>query len=198
MSKTRKTLVTLLVIGVVGALAGVGTFSAFSSTTSDSGNVFAAGTVFISDNDAGSFMYNVSNQKPGDTVVKCIRLTYTGSLAANVKLYTTSSIGALGSYIDLTIEKGSMPGATTFPNCTGFSSESTIFSPGTLASFGSSATSYASGISAFPASQTQWNQNDTLVYRFTLTLQDNNGANGGSGGPITTGSHSFTWEAQNQ
>ena len=41
--------------------------------------------------------------------------------------------------------------------------------------------------------QTQWNQNDALVYRFTLTLQDNAAAQ-----PAwTSGAHSFTWEAQN-
>ena len=40
--------------------------------------------------------------------------------------------------------------------------------------------------------QTQWNQNDSLVYQFTLTMQDNPLATGG-----TSGVHSFTWEAQN-
>ena len=74
-------------MGMVGALAGVGTFSAFSSTTVNSGNDFAAGTVFISDNDAGSAMYNVSNQVPLNSVTtQCITLTYTGSLDADVKL----------------------------------------------------------------------------------------------------------------
>ena len=197
MSKTRKSLFTILVIGVIGTLAGVGTFSAFSSTTDNTGNTYAAGTVYLSDNDAGSAMYTVSNQKPGDTVTKCIRLTYTGTLDADVKLYTTSSVNALGGYVDLTIEKGSMPGGTTFPNCTSFSSESTIYS-GTLSNFTTTKNSYANGIAAFPGAATKWAANDTLVYRFTLTLQDNNSANGGSGGALTTGSHSFTWEARNQ
>ena len=48
-------------------------------------------------------------------------------------------------------------------------------------------------MAAYPGAQTQWNQNDALVYRFTLTVQDNNAAGG-----LTTGSHSFIWEAQNQ
>jgi hypothetical protein len=50
----------------------------------------------------------------------------------------------------------------------------------------------------YPGSQTAWNTNDTLVYRFTLTLQDNNNANGQGSGALTSGSHSFTWEARNQ
>ncbi len=196
MSKTRKTLLTLLIVGVIGALAGIGTFSAFSSTTDNSGNSFAAGTVYISDNDAGSAMYTVTNRKPGDVVQRCILLTYTGTLAADVSLYTASSVGAVASYIDLTVEKGTMP-ATAFPNCNAGFSGSTIYS-GTLANFAATRNSYANGVAAFPGAQTQWNQNDTLVYRFTLTLQDNNNANGGSGGPLSTGAHSFTWEARNQ
>jgi predicted ribosomally synthesized peptide with SipW-like signal peptide len=197
MNKTRKTLVTLLVLGVVGTLAGVGTFSAFSSTTDNTGNTFAAGTVYLADNDAGSAMYNVTNQKPGDVTTKCIRLTYTGSLAANVKLYTSSTVNALGTYVDLSIDKGTMP-AGAFPGCTGFTADAggPIFN-NTLSNFTTTKNSYANGISAFPGAQTSWAQNDTVVYRFTLTLQDNNLANGGASA-LTTGSHDFTWEARNQ
>jgi predicted ribosomally synthesized peptide with SipW-like signal peptide len=196
MSKLRKTLVTLLVLGVVGTLAGVGTFSAFSSTTDNTGNTFAAGTVYLADNDAGSAMYNVTAQAPGDTTVRCIRLTYTGSLAADVKLYTGSTVNALGDYVDLSVDKGTMPGATTFPNCAGFASEGNVFAD-TLANFTTTHDSYANGIDAFPGAQTQWDQNNTVVYRFTLTLQDDNNANGGAVA-LTTGAHAFTWEARNQ
>jgi hypothetical protein len=128
-------------------------------------------------------------------VTRCIVLTYGGTLAANVKLYTTSSLNALADQVDLTVEKGTSSGAT-FPNCGTFNSEATVYS-GTLGGFASSHSSYASGVSAFPGSQTQWNENDTLAYRFTLTLQDDNSANGGAT-PLTTGAHSFTWEARNQ
>ena len=193
-AKHRKILLSLLLIGAASALAGFGTFSAFSSTTTNSGNSFAAGTVFVDDNDAGSAMYTVSNQAPGASTVRCIKVTYGGTLAADVKLYTTSTVGAVADYVDLTVEKGS--GNPTFPNCTGFSSEATVYS-GELDDFVSARNSYANGIPAFPGSQTQWNQNDTLVYRFTLTLQDDNNANGGAT-PLSTGSHAFTWEARNQ
>jgi hypothetical protein len=196
--RRRKKLLTVLVIamtvGVIGMLGGTGVLSAFSSTTSNDGNVFATGTVTISDNDAGSAMYNVSNKKPNDTVQTCIKLTYTGSLAADVHLYTTSSIGALGQYLNLTIDKGTFSGAPAFPSCTGFTADAggPIYS-GTLANFASTKTGFATGVPAYPGSQTQWNQNDTLVYRFTLTVQDNSAAAG-----TTTGTHSFVWEAQNQ
>ena len=57
MSRGRKTLLSLLLVGTIGTVAGIGTFSAFSATTVNAGNVFAAGTVSISDNDAGAAMY---------------------------------------------------------------------------------------------------------------------------------------------
>lgn len=197
MSKTRKTLLTILVIGIVGALAGVGTFSAFSSTTLNSGNSFAAGTVYITSNSAGSALYSVANQKPLSSVQGCIVVTYSGTLPASVRLYTTSTINPVGAYISLTVDKGTFPGAPpAFPSCTGFTGTN-IFT-GTLSGFATANSNYATGIAAFPGAQTQWNQNDTLVYRFTATMQDNNLANGGAGGALSSGLHSFTWEAQNQ
>lgn len=192
--RNRKILLSLLLIGATSVLAGFGTFSAFSSTTTNSGNSFAAGTVFVDDNDAGSAMYSVSNQAPNASTVRCIKLTYGGTMAADVRLYTSSTVGAVADYINLTVEKGS--GNPAFPNCTGFGSEATIYS-GELDDFMATKNSYANGIAAYPGAQTQWNQNDTLVYRFTLTLQDDNNANGGAT-PLSTGSHAFTWEARNQ
>ena len=79
-------------------------------------------------------MYSVSGKKPGDSVQACITLTYTGTLAADVKVYTASTIGSLGQYLDMTVDKGS--GSPTFPGCTGFILQSNIFT-GTLQSFAS-------------------------------------------------------------
>jgi predicted ribosomally synthesized peptide with SipW-like signal peptide len=196
MTTSRKVVLTILIVGVLGVIAGLGTLSAFSSTTSNSGNSFAAGTVFISDNDAGAAMYSVSNKKPGDTVTQCISVTYTGSLDADVRLYTTSTINAVGQYINLTVDKGTATGAT-FPGCGTFTSQATIYS-GTLGGFATAKSSYANGVSAYPGAATKWVTNDALVYRFTLTLQDDNNANGGAGGALSSGSHAFTWEARNQ
>jgi Camelysin metallo-endopeptidase len=191
MSRGRKTLLSLLLVGALGAVAGIGTFSAFSATTVNAGNTFDAGTVVINDNDANSAMYNITAAKPNDVVVRCIRVTYAGSLPSTVHLYTNTPVNAFGQYVTLSIAKGTMPGATTFPNCTGFTSEATIFS-GTLSSFAASNTNYATGSAAAPGAATQWVQNDSVVYQFTLTMQDNPLATGG-----TSGTHSFTWEAQN-
>ena len=194
MSRGRKTLLTLLLVGAIGTVAGVGTFSAFSATTVNPGNSFAAGTVVISDNDANAAMYTIANAAPTVAVMRCIRVTYTGTLPSTVKLYASTAIGAIGPFVDLVIDKGTMPVATAFPNCTGFVADAggSIFT-NTLGNFGTTRTNFVNGVQAFPGVQTAWNQNDTLVYRFTLTLQNNAAATG-----LTSGLHDFTWEAQNQ
>jgi hypothetical protein len=193
----KQLLLTLGIVAAIGSLAGWATFSAFSGTTSNSGNSFSAGTVVITDNDAGSALYNVSNQAPGATLSKCIKVTFTGSLDSTVKMYA-SSVGAVGQYINLTVTPGS--GVTgSFPSCTGFSAASggSIYNS-TLKGFADTYTDYASGLSTFPDGATKWVTNDAVWYKFDLTLQNNNSANGGAGGALSTGSHSFTWEAQNQ
>jgi predicted ribosomally synthesized peptide with SipW-like signal peptide len=191
MRRLRAVLATFLVVGAVGLVAGAGTFAAFSATSGNSGNTFAAGTVVLADNDAGSAMWSVANRIPGDTVTTCIRLSYTGTLPADVKLYSASAVNTVDQYLNLSVDRGTMPAGTTFPNCTGFSSASTIYS-GTVQGFKNSNNAYGNGIGAYPGAQTQWNQNDTLVYRFTVTLQNNIGAQG------LTSTTSLTWEARNQ
>ena len=195
MSKARRVLITLLVLGGMGAAAGWATSSAFSSTTSNTGNSFAAGTVYIGDNDAGSAMYSVSNQKPGDTLTKCIKVTYTGSLDSSVKLYA-SAVDTVGTYVSLTVTPGT--GSPTFPGCTGFTAASggAIYT-GTLKGFADTYNSHANGLALDVGATSTWVTNDSVVYQFTLTMLDNNSANGGSGGALTSGSHSFTWEARN-
>ncbi|HEX8067983.1 MAG TPA: TasA family protein [Thermoleophilaceae bacterium] len=197
MTRTRKLLLTLMVVGVAASVVAVGVFSAFSSTTSNSGNQLTAGTVAIGDNDAGAAMFNnVTGGKPGTTIQRCITVTYTGSLDSDVRLYTTdASSGTLAPYVDVTIEPGSYSGAPpAFPSCTGFTADSggAIYT-GTLANFRTTKNSYANGVVDNPGSSTKWAQNDAVVYRVSYTVQDTNAAQG-----LTTGSHSFTWEARNQ
>lgn len=195
MSKTRRLLVTLVVVGLVGTVGGWATFSAFSSTTSNSGNTFAAGTVAIEDNDAEAVMYNVSNQKPGDTLTRCIKVTYTGSLDSTVKLYA-SAVGAVGTYITLTVTPGTSTSA--FPDCSGFTADAGALYSGTLKGFADIHTSYANGLADNPGTvATKWATSDVVAYQFVLTLQDDNAANGGATA-LSTGAHSFTWEAHNQ
>jgi hypothetical protein len=156
--------------------------SAFQATTTNGTNSWAAGTVAISDDDSGSAMFNATGLKPGDTGAKCILVTYGGSLAATVKLYSAVT-GTLGQYLDLTVEQGT---GGTSSGCGSFAAESTLYS-GTLSGFGTAATNFANGVGSW----TPGGAGATKAYRFTYTLQNNNAAQG------LSASATFTWEAQN-
>jgi len=186
----RKLLLSLLIVGVLGSLATVATWSAFSDTTANSANSFDAGSVALSDNDSGAFMYQVTGAKPGVNTVKCITVSYSGSLDADVKLYTTTTtIPSAAQNINLTIDKGTATGAT-FPGCGVFSSEATIYT-GSLYDFQQNKNSYANSVSAYPGSTTKWATGNSLVYRFTVSVTD-------AGNGVSSGAHQFTWDARNQ
>ena len=191
----RKLIATIAVLGTVAGLSGWATWAAFSATTSSTGNSLTLGTVAISDNSLGAFMYDVTGAKPGDTVTRCVKTTYTGSLDASVKLYA-SPVGAVGDYVDLTVTPGT--GSPTFPGCTGFVADAggAVYT-GTLKGFADTHSDYATGLADNPGSATKWVTNDSVVYQLTLTVRDDNAANGVTT-PLATGTHSFTWEARNQ
>jgi hypothetical protein len=192
-NRATRLLTAFIATGIIAVASGRVTFAAFSRTTQNPANSIGSGTVTISDNDAGTFMWNVTNQLPTSAAfVRCIRVTYTGSLPATVRLYTLTASSPLDQYLNVTVEKGSMPAATTFPNCTGFTSEATIFPTGSLQAFKTARNGWANGISAFPGAQTAWNAGDSLVYRVTVQLQNTFAAEG------LTGLVDLTWEAQNQ
>jgi len=140
-------------------------------------------------------MYSIASAKPGESVSKCIKVTYTGSLDADVHIYTGSTIGSLGQYVDLTITPGTQT-TSTFPSCTGFTADpgGAIYT-GTLQNFGSTKNSYANGVVDYPGSGTKWATNESVVYQVTAALQSSapDAAQG-----LTTGAHTFTWEARNQ
>jgi hypothetical protein len=196
MKKKEKGLLSLLLIGVLGTVAGLGVFGAFTSTTANPNNEFAAGTVAISDNDSNAALYSVASQKPGESITRCIRVSYTGSLPANVRMYSTSTIGALGPHVNLTIQPGTMPVGTAYPSCTGFTADSggPLFN-NTLSNFASTHNSYANGLVDYPGATTSWATNSNVVYQVTATLS-NSAPDSVQG--ATTGQHTFTWEAQNQ
>lgn len=182
---------TLVVVGVTGTLAGVGSFSAFTSAASNDNNRLSAGTVVLADNDGGTTpLYDMSAATPGATQTSCIRVAYTGSLPATVKIFTPSTIGALGSEVNLKIEAGTQA-SPSYPSCTGFVADTTLFD----AALSTFATSYGGGITDFPGSGTSWGNGDAVVYRVTATLS---ASAGDSVQGATTGLHTLRWEARNQ
>jgi hypothetical protein len=195
MSNRSKVLRTLLVLGIVACIAGAGVFSAFSSKTDNPGNIITAGTVELEDNDGGTALYAITGAKPGDSKTSCIKVTYKGSLPATVKLFTPSTIGELGPYVNLKVEAGTQT-TSVFPNCEGFTPAATpIVYEGTLAAFATEHSTFTNGITTNPGAATKWETNNSVVYKFTATLSSSapEAAQG-----KTTGSHIIRWEAQNQ
>jgi predicted ribosomally synthesized peptide with SipW-like signal peptide len=189
MSGARKALWSALIVAVLGGLAAVGAFAAFSDTTSNANNQFSTGTMTIGDN-ATSPLYSVSNGKPGTpSPDHCIKITYGGSLPASVKLYRTAFSGGstpnLSTFVTLTVTKGT----GTQENCSDFSGSTQVYNS-LLSSF---ATDWTSGLALTNASgNAAWGQGDAVTYKFSAEVADDNNATG-----LSTGTHSFTWEARN-
>jgi predicted ribosomally synthesized peptide with SipW-like signal peptide len=189
---TGKVIRTILILAAVCLVGAIGAFSAFSSQTENAGNEITTGTVVLADNDAGASLYGISNAKPGSSETSCIRVVYTGTLDADLRIYTPSSIGALGPHVNLTIEPGTQS-SPSFPECTGFNPDgSGAIHDGTLSGFPSS---YAGGVSDYPGSGSKWTDGDAVVYRITASVS---GSAPASAQGATTGSHTIRWEARSQ
>jgi hypothetical protein len=190
MQTRNKILASALVVGVLGGLAALGVFGAFSATTQNSGNEITTGTVALTDNDNGQAMFNVTDAKPGDTWSRCIKVTYSGSLPAEVRAYLQSTPGVLSPYLTAKIEKGSQA-SSTFPSCTGFTDEVTeLDKPLTDPAF---PRDWAGGVVSDPLNKTQWDQGDTSVFRVTLSVSN---AMPNSLQNQTTGPAAVVWEAR--
>lgn len=193
LNKRTKILRSLGVVAAVSSLAAIGVFAAFTAQTENPGNSVTAGTVELSDNDGGTALYSMANAAPGDSTSRCIQVTYSGSLPSDVALYTDDTIDTLGAEVTLDIDAGTQDPFAA--DCTGFTPDAggALFS-GSLASFAATHDSYANGLSDYPGdSATEWTTGDVVVYRVTATLDSDATLEG-----ATTGTHAFTWEAQNQ
>lgn len=174
-------------VAVSCALIVQSTNAAFTGATSNTSNTFSAGTVALTDDDAGSAMFNAADMVPGQTEQRCIEVSYTGSsfdLDA-VRLHSAVTDTGLAPHVDLSIEEGT---GGDFADCSGFAASSTLFT-GTLAGLGSTHGSHATGIAAYtPASGST-----DRTYRVTATLGNDtpNSAQGsGAGAAITWELHS--------
>jgi hypothetical protein len=198
-SRKVTTIVSLVAIPAALAVSGLvvaqSSYSAYSATTVNPTSNWATGTVALTDDDTNAAAFTASNLKPGSTGSRCIVVSSNGSLPASVKLYGTgaATTNALASNINLTVTQGT---GGSFGSCTGFtalSSGSAVYS-GTLADFGSSATSYATGTGT-------WNTTgvatgapaETRTYQLTYAVK----ADAPNSTQAGTAAIGFTWEAQN-
>ena len=156
--------------------------AAFTDTTENAANSFASGSVVITDDDGGSAMFAATAMTPGEPVIECITLTYSGSLVpADIRTYGVSA-DVLATYLDTTIEIGS---GGSFGDCSSFTPASTLYT-GTLANFSATHTDWTSGLATFTAAANPTSQ----TLRFTVDVQDDPAA------MTQSATATFTWEAQ--
>jgi hypothetical protein len=190
-AKLAKLAVVPLALVASGVVVSQASYSAYSASTSNPASSWTSGTVELGDDDSATALFSASNLKPGSTGEKCIAVTSTGSLASTVKLYGTgaATTKALASSIQLSVTQGS---GGSFGSCAGFTplaGGSSVYS-GTVAGFGSSATSYATGVGTWAPTGTA---SETRTYKVVYTLSDT-APDTTQGGTASLG---FTWEAQN-
>lgn len=207
----RSLLAAALPIGLLisAALVWQSTAAAFTATTDNAGNTWQAGSVSLSDSDGGSALFDPTADgalQPGSTRSRCIRVDYTGTLAADIRLYaTTPTAGALtlDPYLVMSVEQGRnvAAGTTVAPDCSaGFTATSTptfLFNTATAGSGSADPTrtlaalkaghpDHAGGLSAGSAVP----GGTSLTFRFTYSVLDDNNAQN------TRSTATFTWEAR--
>ena len=177
-----------------GALVWQSTYAAFSDTTSNPTNNWSTGNVKLADNDNNTALFNATNLRPGATGTRCITVTSTGTVASNVKLYGTgyTSTKSLGDVINLQVVEGT--GATD-PACAGFVADNgaaaTIFN-GTLSSFASGKTDYASGVGTWSPAGVASPATESKSYKVTYTFV----SSAGNAYQTATAAIGLTWETQ--
>lgn len=202
MRKIRIVTLLSLTVGLAVNLSGMGTWAAFTSSTSNINNTFTSGTVVLTDDDGGSTaMYTVALgvMTPGVTVTRCVAVSYSGNLSANVVLFRGATIGGTGleSNLDLRVTRGT---GAVFPTCTGFTADATnyigagagvIFNTATITSYPVEA---GTPIQDPPGTAEVWTNPETHVYRFEVTVKST--APDSAQGLVANGID-FVWKATN-
>ncbi|GAA4621892.1 hypothetical protein [Cellulomonas oligotrophica] len=164
----------------------------FTADTRVPDNAWETGSVSLADDSTGSALFATTSYgggvpggdgllTGGDTLTRCLTVTYTGTLTSDVavRLYATAD-GTLAPHLDVVVDEGTGSGR----GCGSFVASRTLYS-GTLAGLATVAHDGASGLGPWEPGAT----GATRVYRFTITVQ-----------PVTAAqaaqaTASFVWEA---
>lgn len=116
--RVATTLAAPVAIVTAAALIWSASNAAFSSSTRNSGNNWSTGTVALSDDDAGSTRFLVTNMLPGQTETRCITVTSNASVPGLVRGYVVNPIGLesdLADHLQFTSRSGT---GGSFASCT--------------------------------------------------------------------------------
>lgn len=140
----------------------------------------AIGAVLV-ETDANGPLFRAPLMRPGDSLQRCVPVSHSAdSGRVSLSLYASVSGTGLGDFLDLTIDQGTGGG---YHSCAGFVAEERLYA-GTLSGFASDHHDFATGTRLGRPSP------GNMVYRFELSLRDDNTAQGTTTGAV------FTWEAQ--
>lgn len=186
----------LLTAAVILALTltGIGAlvYSSFASVTVNDDNYIQASGITLTDNDAGSALFEVDAADGGDVYTRCIRVSYdaTGGATSTVRLYGTAGAGGTGlaTYLTLRVRRGT----GTAADCSDFAADVTNHSglgAGVLfnAGLGTFPIDYSGGIID---PDTSWSDGETATYELRMSLADDNAAQG------LRAEQDFLWEAR--
>jgi hypothetical protein len=166
-TRRRGRLSTSLRVGlVVGLLAAAGltwqtSYAAFRDQTSSTGNVVTAGTVSLTNERAGQQILPSIVLVPGRNLTTCVRVTYSGTVRAEVRLYADSYTDhGLGPFLTVTVEEGT---GGSHADCSGFTPTRSVAVAEPLNTFGAR-TGWADGLAG------DWTPtgSDTITYRIRL------------------------------
>jgi hypothetical protein len=103
------------VVGILAAtvLTTGTTRAAFTRSTATSAS-FTAGSVRVTDDDAGAAVLDIHDLVPGQSGESCLTVTFSGDLPAMVPFYVSSSSGTLAPFVDLAVIEGSGGGNGSF------------------------------------------------------------------------------------
>ncbi len=169
--------------------------AAFTATTTNPGNAWSTGSVVLSDSQGGSSsgntgtaMFSVTGLKPGVTQTRCIDVTYSGSLAATVRLYassvTSTANGSVGPYLNFKVEERQ-------GTCAALGTIDATFDAvlaGAAGSFATAHTGHGNGFGVFAPTGAS---SQARAYVFTTSVKDDDAAQNKD---ITV---TLAWEAQN-
>lgn len=179
---------SLALLSIEGLLVVQASRAGLWDTTTNSAHSFPA--VDLVDDDTGSALFSITNMVPGQSVTKCIVVTYNGTVAdpAAVKLYSggDTDTGTLGDYLNVTIEEGT---GGSFSSCSGFTPENIILKAVTFSTFTTTNINYSTGAGAWDPTATP----ESKTYKVTVQLDPStpNMEQGKSVSPLL-----FTWEIQ--
>ncbi len=140
------------------------------------GNSVAAGTVSLTDDDNGRSLVNLDAMAPGRPVEECITVAYDGSILPVELTLDAQTVGDLGPYLGVEIERGTGGG---FEDCDSFQADDSVFD-GTLAEL--------DAVGVMPLGFI-YNTGDEFAFRFRFELANEADAVG------RQSSIDFVWEA---